>query len=200
MVGRCEFKQIWPQAVSTMGDIERFGLEENTIGRKKCSRKINVRREFLFLFNTLYFFVVHLFPISTLSSCQDHGCDCVRTSTMLLLFFWWTSIVHRPSSIVHRLPRDNFFPPGTRTTPPHRSTVHIPHNTPFVVDLKKIYLKLQASKSIYFFFLPLLLFLSFLDFLDLLFSCNTFFTIFCSSIRNARTILALTAAPERDPP
>jgi hypothetical protein len=53
------FKQILPPEVSNdlgvsyldaIGDVERLvGLEENTIGRKKCSRKINVRREFLFL-------------------------------------------------------------------------------------------------------------------------------------------------------
>lgn len=112
MVGRCEFKQIWPQAVSTMGDIERFGLEENIIGRKKCSRKINVRREFLFLFIiTRCTFCSSLFPISTLSSCQDHGCDCVWTSTMLLLFFLVD--LHQPSSIVHRpsSTKSSFLPP-----------------------------------------------------------------------------------------
>ena len=104
MVGRCEFKQIWPQGVSTMGDIERFGLEENTIGRKKCSRKINVRREFLFLFNTLYFFVVHCFPSLPCRRAKTTGVMVFEPRPCCCCFFGGTpsSIVHRPSSIVYQ--------------------------------------------------------------------------------------------------
>jgi len=60
------FKQILPPEVSNdlgvsyldaIGDVERLvGLEGNTIGRKKCSRKIKCLEEnFFFCKHTMYF-------------------------------------------------------------------------------------------------------------------------------------------------